>query len=990
MAATNIRTLQPRQEAATLGTLRTVLFAAAAALPLAASAFAQTNSGNVYGNVTEEQGSPIPGGTVTLTGAAAPRTAKVDASGVFRFPRVAPGRYTVTVTMAGLAAAKRENVLVSVGQNTRIDLKMRLQTVQEDVTVINTTRYIDTRKVETGQNFSGDQLTQIPTARDVWALIQQIPGVQLDNVNVAGNASARATGPGLTSKGSGNVAYEIDGATITDNTYGNPLARQNGGASVYFDFSTLEDVQAATGGSILEQQASGVTINVVTRRGTNQLKGSARYLYASANWQSDNTPAQVADAGLQSESTRFIREYGAELGGPILKDRVWLWAAGSRQDISLSPPTFTPGELPYPETTVLEPWSAKLNAQISIANAASLYFLRSYRIQDGTPVAPDRPPETRQNFLNPTDFYKVEDSHVFSPDLFGSIFASYASTDYLVLPVGGLERDVQYYGSSWHNTYTFNDGLAPQRQANLQVSRFFNTGRVNHELKVSFNYRQLSVDSLSGLPGSRNQGGVPWNDSVALLSRNGSPNFVMQYWTGTISDTLTTGNLTVAAGLRYDLQQMKNRPTSSPANPLFDDPCVSCGADGGSFPGLPEVAYHGSSSWQFQFTDWQPRVSATYALGEKKSTLLRASYARFADQLNAGLFFYAPGAIFTNGYYYVWKDLNKDHNVQPDEVYFNQPQNYLNGVDPATVGANPNQIQPGLRTSLTSEITAGIDYQVTDDWAVSGTFSYRITDGLFEQIPVGTSLSTYELGGRVTGTFTENGSTHAFNEPYYVLNLPAAPSGVEVLNRPGETERYYGLNLSTVKRLSSSWTLRANFGWNSFRQYLTPASIQDPNNLWMTGSNDNGGLAGGENIGPFLNGAWQFNVNGLYQAPWGLAFGANFYGRQGYPKPLLLVVDPNSPATSELDILIDRVDTFRYDNVYELDFRLQKTLAIGPVEAIVAAEVFNVANANTVLQSEQRVGTYDSASGYTSFPSFGQIVQIQSPRILRLSLQVNF
>ena len=85
---------------------------------------------------------------------------------------------------------------------------------------------------------------------------------------------------------------------------------------------------------------------------------------------------------------------------------------------------------------------------------------------------------------------------------------------------------------------------------------------------------------------------------------------------------------------------------------------------------------------------------------------------------------------------------------------------------------------------------------------------------------------------------------------------------------------------------------------------------------------------------------------------------ANFYGRQGYPKPLLVVVDTGRPATGELDILIDRVDTFRFDNVYELDFRLQKTLTIGPVEVVVAAELFNVANANTVLQSERRVGTY--------------------------------
>ena len=90
-------------------------------------------------------------------------------------------------------------------------------------------------------------MTEIPTARDEWSLIQQVPGVLLDTVNVAGNASARVGGPGLTNRGSGNVAYLIDGATVTDNTYGNPFARQNGATNTYFDFSTLQDVEVVTG-----------------------------------------------------------------------------------------------------------------------------------------------------------------------------------------------------------------------------------------------------------------------------------------------------------------------------------------------------------------------------------------------------------------------------------------------------------------------------------------------------------------------------------------------------------------------------------------------------------------------------------------------------------------------------------------------------------------------------------------------------------------------
>ena len=77
----------------------------------------------------------------------------------------------------------------------------------------------------------------------------------------------------------------------------------------------------------------------MTKRGTNELKGSARYLYASDNWQANNTPQEAIDEGFADQQHAFIREYGAEIGGPILKDKLWLWASASRQDISLNRPT---------------------------------------------------------------------------------------------------------------------------------------------------------------------------------------------------------------------------------------------------------------------------------------------------------------------------------------------------------------------------------------------------------------------------------------------------------------------------------------------------------------------------------------------------------------------------------------------------------------------------------------------------------------------------
>ena len=978
---------------------RTSLLAGLAALA-AATLVAQPFTGGLSGRVIDERESPIPVGSATLSGPTAPRVASLDDQGGFRFLQVPPGRYTLHIEAPGFAAVVRDDVGVSAGRTTQLEVFLPVAGVAQDVVVQDDTPLVDARKVATGQSFEREQLREIPTARDIWSLAQQVPGVQLDSVNVAGNASATIGGPSLINRGSGNVIYAVDGATITDNFYGFGLNRQNGGTAAYFDFGSIEDLEVVTGGSALDQQSSGVTINVVTKRGTNTLHGSGRFLYASDDWQSNNTPESMVAAGLQSNDTRFIREYGAELGGPLLEDRLWLWASAARQDISLSPTTFSPGEIPIPETTRLTPWSAKLNSQLSSANALTAYFQRSDRLASGLEIAPDRPPETRLDREIPSDFYKLEDSHVFSSDLFAAVFASYLDAANTSTPIGGLDRDKQYYDGSFHNSWEYLRGTTAQKQANLQLSRFFDAGATSHEVKFGFNYRLLDVESASGLPGSQNYGNS--DEGFAELTSGKLLTWRTEYWTGTLGDTMTAGNLTLSAGVRFDLQRGRNLPGRSLGNAMFADPCPSpeCGDEG--FPGLPPVRYHGSEAWQIDFSDWQPRISATYGLGKSRSTLLRASYARYADQLGWVVAF-LNGIPFFGGYSYGWNDLNGDHDVQRNEINWNDDRGVV-GFDPATLPDLPNRIAPDFRLASSDEVTAGVEQSLGADLAVSATFSYRNTDDLQFPLPVGAGPSTWTYGGQATGTANGfDGFTLHFDEPYYDLALPEAPAGQEAVNRPGASQRYLGVDLSIVKRLSDNWMVRANAGWSSFRQFLTPQSIQNPNNLWSAGGqNDDGGLATGVSPKPnvWLNAGWQFNVSGLYQGPWGLTFGANVYGRQGYPLPYFVTVQTDDVATSSWDLLIDEVDTFRYPDVYQVDLRLQKEFAVGPVTLTPAVELFNATNANALLNAEGKVGDYFAAAPVDCgdgvlrqfCPSGGlnSPIEIQSPRIVRLGIQLSF
>jgi hypothetical protein len=963
-----------------------VWFVALAGLGL--FAVAQENTGNVYGKVVDEKGEAVPGGTATLTGALAPRDTTIDTQGNFRFLKVPPGTYKVRVEMPGFAPWEQERVIVTLGKNTDVDATLRLANVQEAVTVTGSTPLIDTRKVETGVTFATAEMQEIPTSRDIYALIQQVPGIQLDTVNVAGSASGVAGGPSFTSKGSSNVTYQVDGATVTDNSYGTfngGQGRQNGGTNTFFDFDTFDQVEVSTGGSILDLQQPGTTINVVTKRGTNEIKGSARWLYAGDRFQSNNLPDEAIEQGFGTDSTRFIREYGAELGGPIIKDRLWLWASGSRQDIALNLTGLDPNGDRITSNVKLEPWAAKLNAQIVSSNALGLFYQRSDRFEAGRGNSPFRPPETRRTLTVPTDFYKVDDSHVIDPSTFASFFANYQFPTYDDIPAGGLGTDVYMdVDGIYRDSYFYYISKNPQYQANFTSSKFFNTGKANHELKFSFNYRRQINDSATGLPGDQLYGSDYYG--LALIARSVRAIYKTEFFHYALGDTLTLGNLTVNAGVRYAHERGKNLTSSAPANPAYPDL-------------LPAAISPAQDFYAENYKNWQPRASVAYSLGKNHETQMRASYARYADQLGF-LTYQLNGLPVTSGLYYYWNDTNGNHHVDPDELDLSDSNFYgFYNVDPSTVPNTPNAFAPNFKTPLTDEFTVGADRQIFEDFAISATYTYRHVKGFQTSVPLGSTPETWVLGGNAQGTaVAPNGFSLNFNEPFYFLDLPDTPTGDLFLNRPGATNTFHGVEFSAVKRLSHHWMARVSGGWMSWKQQIPPEAILDPNNYWSrAGPNEDGGTVVGYSPKDtlWINARWQFNVTGMYQFPLGINFAANFFGREGYPQSYY-VSTPRGPVDNARPrILIGKIDQFRLDNVYQLDLRLEKTFNIGRVSITPTAECFNVTNNNTVLQRESRVGTvdFDDDTGELLFDqssAFNQIIEVQSPRIVRVGLRVAF
>src|SRR6266496_1797735 len=305
-----------------------------AMLLVASPALAQFGgpAGGIYGRVTDEQGGVLPGATVTIKGPGAPQTMFTDARGEFRAVNLPPGRYTVALALQGFSTVSRENVTVDIGRNTDLSIQMKLSSVAATITVSGEAPTMETRKVQTGAQITPDELKAIPTSRDPWVILATIPGVQIDRINVAGSESGQQSN--FSSKGSSGGTFTVDGVNMTDMS-------ALGSSAGYYDFDSFQEMQVITGGSDPAIQGSGAHLNMLTKRGTNDIHGSARVYGVDKHFQSHNIPAEADEQAAKGfplaagNHIDQVQDYGAEAGGPAWRDHLWLWGSYGRDQIDL-------------------------------------------------------------------------------------------------------------------------------------------------------------------------------------------------------------------------------------------------------------------------------------------------------------------------------------------------------------------------------------------------------------------------------------------------------------------------------------------------------------------------------------------------------------------------------------------------------------------------------------------------------------------------------
>jgi hypothetical protein len=289
---------------------------------------AQTVTGTILGNVLDSSGAAVPSANITITNqdTGVARAAVSTAEGVYNVPSLLPGKYAVEARAQGFSPVQVKDVEVSVGSNTRVDVKLQVGQVTQQVTVTEAIPMVETTSSEVSQVMTEEIIKEMPlNARDVQQLAVIQPGVQWMNSDYGGRAMT------VIGDRPSNNRFLQEGVDMTTTYKTSPVSLASGvmlGAEAVKEFKVLTTDFTAEYG-----EQSGGTVNILFKSGTNQLHGSAYEYYRNAVFDARNVFDQT------SAPPPFHRnQFGASLGGPIKKDNTFFFVnyEGFRSSQSLS------------------------------------------------------------------------------------------------------------------------------------------------------------------------------------------------------------------------------------------------------------------------------------------------------------------------------------------------------------------------------------------------------------------------------------------------------------------------------------------------------------------------------------------------------------------------------------------------------------------------------------------------------------------------------
>ena len=501
-------------------------------------------SGDLTGTVTDPSGAAVANAKVTVSqpDRGFQRVTTSDETGEYRFTGLAPANYELTISASGFEAVAQKGVTVAIGQITVADFQLSVSNVQQEITVTGAAPTVNVEQAQQANSISDQYITDLPiNRRDYLTFTLLAPGVS-NSTRLASDQDFRVKQTpqsGLSfygSNGRGN-SVTVDGGEANDDSGG---VRLNVSQDAVQEFQiNRSNYSAELGG------ASGASINIVTKSGTNNLHGSlygyfrndaldARdpFAFTQALQPGDLfNPANPDLLGTPTKNGLDRQQFGGTVGFPIQTDKTFLFSSfeGLRQDAQNAVPILT-------DTAIFRPLSIPQNNQTAVINGLAGEGSTPVPCLTGQPALPASTcAAILKNVLTVSSAAGPLDNFLINQfEANGGLF-SYATREYL----GLVRLDHQF---DEHNQLFVTYSYGHDREENpdvqsltgfsrgsltrgydhtLQAAWFHQfSGDVSNEARGQFNYHNFDV-----IPNAPAQAGLDLPGFVSLGTNIFLPNY---------------------------------------------------------------------------------------------------------------------------------------------------------------------------------------------------------------------------------------------------------------------------------------------------------------------------------------------------------------------------------------------------------------------------------------------------------------------------------
>ncbi len=937
-----------------------VLFAAVLTVGLAGVALAQSDvtTTRITGTVRDADGGALPGATVEAksqeTGFTL--TTVTDTRGFYRVLSLPTGTYSVTVSMAGFATERHPDIRLVLSSPVTVDFTLRVAGKAESITVTSAVPLVEVTNTAASTTIQTEQLKQLPVSgRNFMNLVLAMPETTTRNER---GYTALSGQRGI------NTSFYVDGVDDNNPFFGGVIGQAEGRSPLQISQESIKEFSVVTNGASVEMgRSGGGFVNVITKNGTNSLKGSAWYY---------NQPQSLIASNAQGVKPKDQKksQYGAALGGPIISDKLFFFASydQQKQDITqnLQPWVSDPNiAAKYPTIPIAGSTYVQTSDGRLFFGRADYQFSGSHRLtarmnyadyngENGTySSATDAPGHNGIERMLARS-YVASYSGMFGNNMLDDANAQWVIEDTprldknagfpeMQVKAGGTTATGISYGGATYGGVAFLP-INPTQVQRKSLADSFTYTLQDHVLKGGFDYNDTSVaqvfkgnwrgvyifnnenDFLAG-KWSQYRQFAPLNGltvdqaGLAAFHQKELAFFAQDQW-------FITPSLTASLGLRWEKLDNPNAPVLN-LNDRNADGSMKLNGH------IPDDS-----------NQLSPRLGVTWSPSKDNTTVLRLSAGRFYARTPGILFsqLYTSNAL--KGTQYSINATSSGGNVTGPPSSGLYP-GWGAAFDPTVVApldlshiATPKglgvfAIDPNFQNPYTDRLTLGWDQQIAKDTALGIDFTYAKTYHLerlwdaniqYKLNPDG-SIATSTVNGQPMYSSTRPDSYYG-RVTTYMSDAQSKYTAVVMTLRRQFTERFFGLAAVT-------WS--QDFDNDSNERNYSGVQAEDFNNIgkdWSYSVRDQ---------------RWKIALNGVWNTPWwDVSFSGVYRYITGGPYTPTTSADANNDGFFNDRPTVNGVhlgrNSYRYPDYSSLDLRLQKAFKVGPGALAVIVECFNCGN----------------------------------------------